>query len=230
VAEKLFEEWQVYEKIVSRDYMDHRALFARLQEEILSRFEHPVSLLDLGCGDLTPLLPLLETTPLSRYVGIDESVVALSIAAHRLDALQMSGQLINGDLTQELPALQEKFDVILASFSLHHLADPAAKQRILEAARQHLNPGGLFALVDVFSEESESRPQYLARWIEHADACFKVLLPEEKHLLFEHAQARDYPLSESAYKAIGEQAGLAGFSMLQRGQPGFYGLAVFSPQ
>ena len=48
MVEKLFEEWQVYEKILVNDYMDHRALFTRLQEEILSRFTHPISLLDLS--------------------------------------------------------------------------------------------------------------------------------------------------------------------------------------
>lgn len=228
MGEKFFEEWRVYEKILVNDYMDHQALFARLQEEILRRFSQPISLLDLGCGDLTPVLPLLDKIPLERYVGVDESVAALDIAARRLDEFPVSKQLITGDLSQVLPAIEEKFDVILASFSLHHLTDPVDKQHILEAAQRHLNPGGLFALIDVFSAESETREQYLARWMKHASERFEALIPEEKALLFEHVKARDFPLSESAYKALAAQDGLVDFEMLQRDQTGFYGLAAFS--
>jgi hypothetical protein len=73
VGDRLFEEWPVYEKLVVHDYMDHRAFFNRLQTEIVQRFERPVTILDLGCGDLTPILPLLTNVALYRYVGIDES-------------------------------------------------------------------------------------------------------------------------------------------------------------
>lgn len=228
MVETLFEEWQVYEKLLIHDYMDHRAFFSRLQEEILSRFSHPIALLDLGCGDLTPVLPLLENAPIKRYVGIDESTVALDIASGRLDDFQLSRQLIAGDLTQRLPAIHENFDVILASFSLHHLADPADKLRTLEAVQQHLNPGGLFALVDVFSAESESREQYLPRWIGDVNDRYEALLPEEKQLLFDHGVTCDYPLSECAYQALAVQAGLPEVEVLRKDSTGLYGLVVFS--
>ena len=55
MADQLFQEWQVYQKLVTHDYMHHAALFGRLAQEISSRFERPVSILDLGCGDLTPV-------------------------------------------------------------------------------------------------------------------------------------------------------------------------------
>ena len=38
------------------DYMDRRAFFKWLQTEIVEHFEHPVTILDLGCGDLSPIL------------------------------------------------------------------------------------------------------------------------------------------------------------------------------
>ena len=58
MSDQLFEEWQVYEKLLIHDYMDHRAFFERLQAEILSRFECTVTILDLGCGDLSPVLSM----------------------------------------------------------------------------------------------------------------------------------------------------------------------------
>ena len=76
MCDQLFEEWQVYEKLVTHDYMDHRAFFKRLQTEIVERFERPVAILDLGCGDLTPILPMLASVPLRQYVGIVEFCVS----------------------------------------------------------------------------------------------------------------------------------------------------------
>ncbi|MGA9575632.1 MAG: class I SAM-dependent methyltransferase, partial [Lysobacterales bacterium] len=122
MGDQLFEEWQIYEKLVVNDYMDHRAFFNRLQAEILARFKRPVAILDLGCGDLTPILPMLAKVPVERYVGIDESDVALALAAKRLEKLHVPGHLIHGDMLLTMAEIGETFDLVLASFSLHHLS------------------------------------------------------------------------------------------------------------
>lgn len=227
--DQLFEEWQVYEKLVIHDYMDHRAFFNRLQEEILARFEHPVAILDLGCGDLTPILPLLANVPLKRYVGIDESDVALALAARRLKDRRMPGHLVKGDMLASMMEIGESFDIILASFSLHHLADPIDKRRTLEAGRQRLKPDGVFALIDVFSAESESRDRYLERWIKHAKTHYAELQNAERIILFDHVRARDFPVSLATLKALGEQAGLGQFELLLEDRERLNCLVTFSP-
>jgi ubiquinone/menaquinone biosynthesis C-methylase UbiE len=214
VGDQLFEEWQVYEKLLIHDYMDHRAFFNRLQAEILSRFTRPVTLLDLGCGDMTPVLSLLSNVPVQGYLGIDESDVALALAARRLEELRVPGRLVKGDLRTVLTEIGESFDVVLASFSLHHLADPMDKQLTLEAGRKLLNTDGFFALVDVFSAESEPLERYRERWINHAGTCYAELHDAEKKILFEHVRARDFPVSLAALQALGKQAGLGQFEVL----------------
>ena len=208
MGDQLFEEWRVYEKLLIHDYMDHRAFFARLQAEMRSRFGRPVAILDLGCGDLAPILPLLETVPVRRYVGVDESPAALVLAAQRLAHLELSGRLIQDDLLAALDAVPESFDLVLASFSLHHLADPADKLRALQGAARLLTADGIFALIDVFSAEDEPRERYLERWIANADRRYLELQPAEKALLFDHVRARDFPLSLDAWRRLGERAGL----------------------
>jgi SAM-dependent methyltransferase len=229
MADPLFEEWRVYEKLLIHDYMDHRAFFARLQQEIARRFERPVALLDLGCGDLTPILSLLAGARVRRYVGIDESDVALAIAANRLRAFDLSSQLLHGDLLVSLAELDERFDVIVASFALHHLAEAAAKQATFAACRQLLDPAGFLAVIDVFSDAAETRDQYLDRWIGHADHRYVALQPEEKQLLFEHVRARDYPMSLALCRSLGRAAGLARFEVLHEDAAGLNRLITLAP-
>lgn len=229
MGDPLFEEWQVYEKLLINDYMDHRAFFNRLQTAILSRFERPVTILDLGCGDLTPILPLLRNLPVQRYVGVDESDAALALAAQRLGELRVPGRLIKADLLAAMTNIGEHFDVVLASFSLHHLADPLDKQRTLEAGRRLLTADGFFALVDVFSAETEPRDGYLERWIRHAETRYTALQAEEKQILFEHVRARDFPVSLSTFEALGKQAGLRQFDVLLQDHARLNCLVIFSP-
>ena len=227
VGDQLFEEWRVYEKLLIHDYMDHRAFFARLQAELTSRFARPVAILDLGCGDLAPILPLLEAVPVSRYAGVDESASALALAAQRLARLELSGRLIQDDLLAALDAIPESFDLVLASFSLHHLADPADKLRALQGAARLLNANGIFALIDVFSAEGEPRQRYLERWIANADRRYLDLQPAERALLFDHVRARDFPLSLEAWRRLGEQAGLPRVEVLLEDGDGLNRLVTF---
>jgi SAM-dependent methyltransferase len=229
VGDRLFEEWQVYEKLVTHDYMDHRAFFKRLQAEIVGRFDHPVTILDLGCGDLTPILPILPNLPLQQYVGIDESGAALALASGHLQALQVPGRLIKGDLLVSLAEMDDSFDIILASFSLHHFADQKEKRATLEAARQHLNPEGFIAVIDVFCAQDELREQYLERWIKHAENRYVELHAEEKELLFDHVRARDFPVSQATFQSLGREAGLPGFALLLEDRARLNALVTFSP-
>jgi SAM-dependent methyltransferase len=228
VSDQLFEEWQIYEKLLIHDYMDHRAFFNRLQAEILARFKRPVAVLDLGCGDLTPILAMLEKVPVLRYVGIDESDVALGLAARRLERLGVPGCLVKGDLLEAMEHIGESFDIVLASFSLHHLADPAYKQRALAAGGQLLNPDGLFAVVDVFCAESEPRNGYLERWIAHAQERYEELHAAEMKILCDHVRSRDFPVSLSAFKALGKQAGLGQFEVLMKDYANLNCLVTFT--
>ena len=228
MADALFQEWQVYEKLVIHDYMDHRAFFDRLACEITARFDRPVAILDLGCGDLTPVRPLLAAVPVARYVGIDESEVALSIAQAYLEEGAIPGQLVAGDMREVLKAQRGPFDVIIASFSLHHLAEADEKRAVFAACAPLLSSDGFLAVIDVFTNPSEPRDEYVERWIGHADIRYEALGPEEKQLLFEHVRARDFPVSLEQCRILGEAAGLPGFDVLLEDSPRLNRLVILS--
>jgi len=228
VGEKIFEEWRVYEKLLTHDYMDHQSFFSELQKRVHQQYPGPISILDLGCGDIAPILPLLQSVKLKRYVGVDESAGALAIAQQRLTELELPGVLVEGDILSSLESLQESFDLVVASFSLHHFSDPQDKLRILQAIKRHLSDDGMFALIDVFCHEQERREEYLERWITHADRRYEALETEEKQLLFDHVRDRDNPVSEHRWQLLGKQAGLDRFEVVLRDQFGLNGLVTFS--
>jgi ubiquinone/menaquinone biosynthesis C-methylase UbiE len=230
MADTLFEEWRVYEKLLIHDYMDHRVCFDRLAREITTRFDRPVTILDLGCGDLTPIRTLLAKVPVAHYVGIDESEVALSIARARLEEDAVPGQLVQNDMRDALATLDHSFDIIIASFSLHHLANPDEKQAVFAACVPLLSSDGFLAIIDVFSESLEPRDHYIERWIRHADQCYSALAPEEKQLLFDHVRARDFPVSLAHCRMLGEAAGLQNFAVLHEDAPCLNRMVTLSPK
>jgi SAM-dependent methyltransferase len=228
MADALFQEWQVYEKLVTHDYMDHRAFFGRLAREITARFSRPVTILDLGCGDLTPVRGLLAAVPVAHYVGIDESEVAIGIARAHLEEYAVPGELVTGDMREALKTQCGPFDVIIASFSLHHLADANDKRAVFAACAPLLSKDGFLAVIDVFTNPSEPRDEYVERWIGHADARYAALGPAEKQLLFDHVRARDFPVSLEQCRMLGEAAGLPSFSLLLEDAPRLNRLVTLS--
>ena len=71
---------------------------------------------------------MLEDLDVSLYCGVDQSETALSKAEVNLASLDIPCRLYPDDLLVTLRTLTGRFDVIVASFSLHHLETAEAKK------------------------------------------------------------------------------------------------------
>jgi ubiquinone/menaquinone biosynthesis C-methylase UbiE len=216
MTDPLFDEWRAYQKLLEHDYMYHVAFFSRLQHEIQKRFNGPIAVLDLGCGDVSPIRPMLEDLDISLYCGIDQSETALSKAEANLASLDIPSRLYLGDLLDTLRTLTGRFDVIVASFSLHHLQTVGAKKTVLEECRRVLIPAGLVAIIDVFHAEDETREDYLHRWVNFAENSYVALDDAEITSLVDHVQSNDFPETLSTYQSIGRAAGYDKFEILMQ--------------
>lgn len=207
MSDPLFEEWRAYQKMVEGDYMGHTRFFQRLYEEAAARFRQPLAILDLGCGDTTPIQALLRKIQVSDYCGIDVSETALNHAGDLLASCVLSHKLIAGDILETVRDLDDSFDLIIASFSLHHLPDPASKQALLAQCRRILRPEGFVAVIDVFLGEHESRDDYLDRFERQARENYFSLTDKEMTTLITHVRSSDFPESVDSYRDFGQQAG-----------------------
>jgi SAM-dependent methyltransferase len=224
MTDPLFAEWRAYQKLVENDYMGHARFFHRLLAEIGERYQKPISILDLGCGDTTPIQDLLRNIRVEHYCGLDQSETALAFAEAWLAPSGISYRLLSGDILDTADRISGSFDLIIASFSLHHLQDPVIKQAVLQAGRQKLRPGGLFAVIDVFLADQESRSDYLDRFEQQARKYYRALNETEMDTLITHVRGCDYPETFTAYQALAYQAGFCQAQQLLRDETSLHQL------
>ena len=103
--------------------------------------------LDIGFGTGTLTAKLYENG--CTIYGQDFSARMMELAFERMP----NAHLYPGDFTQGLaePLLKQRYDFIVATYSLHHLTD-AQKVSFLRILREYLNPGGQILVGDVAFE------------------------------------------------------------------------------
>ncbi|MFJ9521778.1 class I SAM-dependent methyltransferase [Kitasatospora sp. NPDC101801] len=107
----------------------------------------PRRIVDLGCGTGAGTFALLTRFPEAEVAAVDASPSHLDRLRAKAEALGVADRVrpVPADLDGDWPALGRP-DLVWASASLHHLADP---DRALRTVHELLVPGGLFAVVEL---------------------------------------------------------------------------------
>lgn len=193
-VEVFTKSWRTYQDIIQNNYMFHREISAKVFE-CLKHFnvDQPMRVLDLGCGDASMALPLLDNHRISNYLGCDLSQPALDIANEQLNFLKIPYQLICDDMLRTAQAQpKNSVDLVFSSYAIHHL-DVNQKGQLIEAVAASLAPGGIFVLIDIFREPDESRSDYIGHYIDFLNKHWVKLSQESQKLVIEHATAYDFP-------------------------------------
>lgn len=111
-------------------------------------------IIDLGAGTGTGALALARQLPDARVVAVDVSEPMLEHLQEKARALGVADRVrtVQADLDQPWPALGPA-DLVWASASLHHVADPGDA---LAQVRTALRPGGVLAVIEL-----DSFPRFL---------------------------------------------------------------------
>ncbi|MGW6634030.1 class I SAM-dependent methyltransferase [Streptomyces cyaneofuscatus] len=108
----------------------------------------PRRIVDLGCGTGTGTFALLDRFPEAHITAVDTSAAHLQRLREKACARGAEGRVrtVQADLdAADWPDLGSP-DLVWASASMHHMADP---DRALKAVHDLLVPGGLFAVVEL---------------------------------------------------------------------------------
>ncbi|MFD6891671.1 class I SAM-dependent methyltransferase [Streptomyces sp. NPDC059957] len=110
--------------------------------------ESPRHIVDLGCGTGAGTFALLDRFPDAHVTAVDSSAAHLQRLREKACARGVDDRVrtVQADLDEtEWPDLGTP-DLVWASASMHHMADP---DQALRTVRELLAPGGLFAVVEL---------------------------------------------------------------------------------
>jgi len=190
--------------------MGHRGIFSAVKGWLLLHRPGPFTVLDLGCGDAGFIQGTFTDTGLWLYTGVDASQAALAKARGELAGARFQVQLVEADLLAYLAGHPEAdetpFDVILASYAVHHLPSPE-KQVFFRLAFAKLPIGGSLLFADVFRRGEETRDDYLNAYVGVMRDTWAGLSPEGLASTTEHVVQRDFPETLHAIRQMGQEAG-----------------------
>jgi SAM-dependent methyltransferase len=216
------QQWATYRAVVQHDLMEHQEVAAATALAIERWLQErppkaaPPRMVDLGCGDLAGLAPLLRRLPLAHYTGLDLTGAVLPLAQQALGPVPYPCRWLEADLQSWASGAEknqpeeenppEPVDLLHSAFALHHLSD-SHKASFLKAARQRISPAGLFLWVDVFRLPGESRDGYLERYGQRIRGDWTVLSSEQKEQVLSHISSFDIPADRASIQAAAEESG-----------------------
>ena len=142
-----------------RDTIPHRVDALEVLCELLP--ERVERVLDLGTGDGSTLALVLSARPEATGVGVDFGEEMLRRARERFDG-DARVAVERHDLDAPLPASLGRFDLVVSSFAIHHLA-PARQHALYGEIFEVLGAGGVFVNAEhVASATEELHLQFVA--------------------------------------------------------------------
>lgn len=149
--------------------------------------------LDIGCGAGNYALKLAGKLPALDVTLLDLSAPMLERAVERLKTVT-SGTVdsIQGDV-REVDLGEERFDIITAAASLHHLRTDAEWLSVFAKCRRALRPGGSLWIADVV-EQVDPRIQAVM-WERYGEYLVTLGGEEKRDDVFEQIELNDTPRS-----------------------------------
>ncbi|MBM5813465.1 MAG: class I SAM-dependent methyltransferase [Cyanobacteria bacterium M_DeepCast_100m_m1_067] len=209
------QQWATYRAVVSHDLMEHRAVAQATANALegwlaqRSASAPPPEMVDLGCGDLALLAPVLRRLPLGSYTGLDLTAAVLPLAEKALSPMPYPCTWQEGNLLAWSQSEGPPVAILHSAFAIHHLSD-AEKTTFLRGARQRITADGLLLWADVFREPGEG------------------LTAEQQSQVIDHLSSFDIPAERGAMETLAAAAGWH-WRWAWQGQHQAEALAVLTP-
>lgn len=139
-------------------------------------------LLELGVGTAFLTKRFLDRFPASRVIAIEGAKSMVELARTRLGGAVKQVDFRIGDFRDlgKLISEKERGNVVLSSYSLHHL-NSLDKERVIRRSLGFLEPGGWFLNADIIIAET---PEMEARFQElRVDGILRRASPSDKRFL-----------------------------------------------
>ena len=189
--------------------MKHEEL-GLLSQKHLKEFasNHPINILDIGCGDAYQIANQLASLNIQSYTGYDLSNQAIDLAKQHLQKTNAKLEFQVGKMEDLIKTESNTYNLLYSSFAIHHLKDEDKKIFIKDCA-QRLEENGLFILIDIKRLPGQTTDEYKNSYAEWIYQDWQTLLTEEKDAIVLHLQTCDIPVETDTYIEYAKQAGLS---------------------
>lgn len=207
---EIFQQWDMYDRIVDGNWMRHRELWAAI-ENVVASPQDPINILDVGSGDGTMAFGGLQKHSVGGYVALDLSLDALQRIKEK-PAFGTAGetfhrQVIHGDFTQTIKDQPQRyFHLVICSFSLHHLSLDGKRSMLLDL-NEVIASSGQFIWIDTYLGKNDSRNEFLQRLEKIMLNEWVTLTTEERREAVEHIWSSDFPESEPQMEQLMTETG-----------------------
>lgn len=207
------ENWQRYLNSISYNTLYHREMLHALRLFLATKMgEHPFTFIDVGCGDSSTIIPVLQDFPITKYLGIDAAKDVLIKASENLKKLPCEIELIGDNMSSAMVDLTSPVDVIYTSYAVHHLSLPE-KIDFIAACKQKLKPQGYLLMVDGVLAPKKTRDE----WLDALQTRMKETISCSEQEIFsrmEHPRSDDFPESIATFRRIAKKQCWADFQVL----------------
>ena len=221
-----FEGWEIYQTVIERNYMLHEEIIAVLAK-LMPVQGSKCRVLEFGCGDAHVISQVVTRAGARRpelsYCGVDLAAQALEFARKNLQVAEIPHDLRDGDMLEVAARCDKPANIILSGFTFHHL-NSGQKRDMLIHCRRLLAPGGRLIFYDVMHREDETRDDFIDRYMDHVYADWMAFNEARFTAINRHIRSRDFPISISAWQALGEAAGFTTQQCHFRDANDFYAL------
>lgn len=220
------ENWERYQQTMKYNAVFHREMFSAFEKYLNKHYsQKPFSLLDVGCGDASRLIPILLNKPITNYVGIDAASEVLKLADENAKLLSCDKQFICDDMQHAVGQIQPSFDIIFTSLCIHHLTIDE-KYQFLHQGQHLLNDNGVLIMIDGVIEEMSNRQDWLSALEQRFKICIPNITNEEIDFRMQHPRSSDFPEKISTFERIANEQKWSNFQVVA--DEGIVAMMVFN--
>jgi len=171
-------------------------------------------LLDIGCGAGNYTLKMLSKIPNLNCTLNDLSLPMLERARERVSA-QTTGTITTLQADMRMLELEpEKYDIILAAATLHHLRSDEDWKLVFEKFYRALRPGGCFWISDLVVHDAAPLNQLFEKY--YGDYLETLGGPEYRQKVFDYIAYEDTPRSVKYQMDLLQEVGFKDIEILHK--------------
>ncbi|MBV9575881.1 MAG: class I SAM-dependent methyltransferase [Gammaproteobacteria bacterium] len=215
--------WKRYQSAIANNTLFHKEMGEAFKQFLKQNKMDAFTMVDVGCGDSSTMLPLLAQANIKNYIGIDAAPDVLQMAEKNMAAIPCKKEFICDNMINAIVNIPSSIDIIYTSCAVHHLSSQE-KFNFIQNAQHKLKQDGYLIMIDGVLANHQTRDEWIDALAQRMKQTL-MLTEEELELRLQHPRAADYPESIETFEKFAQTQQWKSFNVLV--DKGIVALMVF---